>query len=66
VRPFEWWQAGQYIRYTTSVMVPRNAPTGPFTVWAGMFDPKRRAHATAPKAAIKEDAVAATTLEILP
>jgi len=66
VRPFEWWQAGQFIRYTTTVMVPRNAPTGPFTVWAGMFDPKRRAHATAPKATIKEDAVAATTLEILP
>ncbi len=66
VRPFEWWKAGQYIRYTTSVIVPRNAPTGPFTVWAGMFDPKRRAHATAPKATIKEDAVAAATLEILP
>ena len=66
VRPFEWWQAGQYIRYTTSVMVPRNAPTGTFTVWAGMFDPKRRAHATAPKAQIKEDAVAAATLEIQP
>ncbi len=66
VRPFEWWQAGQFIRYTTSVMVPRNAPTGPFTVWAGMFDPKRRAHATAPKATINDDAVAATTLEILP
>ena len=66
VRPFEWWRAGQYIRYTTTTMVPRNAPTGPFTVWAGMFDPKRRAHATAPKATINDDAVAATTLEILP
>ena len=66
VRPFEWWQAGQYIRYSTTVMVPRNAPTGQFTVWTGMFDPKRRAHATAPKATIKDDAVAATTLEILP
>lgn len=66
VRPFEWWQAGQYIRYTTSVMVPRTAPTGTFTVWAGMFDPKRRAHATTTKVAIKEDAVAATKVEVLP
>lgn len=66
VRPFEWWQAGQFIRYTTTVMVPRNAPTGPFTVWAGMFEPKRRAPAKAPKAAIKEDAVAAATFEVAP
>lgn len=65
-RPFEWWKPGQYIRYTTTVIVPRNAPAGTFTVWAGMFEGPRRAHATAPKAAVKDDAVAAATLEVQP
>ncbi len=65
-RPFEWWKAGQYIRYTTSVMIPRNAPAGTFTVWAGMFEGKRRARASAPSAAIKDDAVDAATFEVLP
>ena len=25
-RPFEWWQRGQFIRYTTTVIIPRTAP----------------------------------------
>ena len=65
-RPFEWWKAGQYIRYTTTVTVPRNAPTGRFTVWAGMFEGKHRAPATAPRAEVHDDAVATTTLEVQP
>src|SRR5262249_7883075 len=37
-RPFEWWEPGQYIRYSTSVLIPRTAPIGHYTVWAGMFE----------------------------
>lgn len=66
VRPFEWWRAGQYIRYTTTVVVPRSAATGHYTVWAGMFEGNRRAKASAPRAKIVDDAVAAAELEISP
>ena len=66
VRPFEWWKPGQFIRYSTTVMVPRSTATGPFTVWAGMFEGSRRAHASAPRAKIVDDAVAAATIEVLP
>jgi choline-sulfatase len=65
-RPFEWWRAGQYIRYTTTVALPRNAQPGRYTVWAGLFAGNRRAKASAPRAKIVDDAVAATELEIVP
>jgi hypothetical protein len=66
VRPFEWWKAGQFIRYTTTVMIPRSAPIGTFTVWAGLFSGPKRAPASAPAAKIVDNAVATTTLEVLP
>jgi len=65
-RPFEWWRAGQFIRYTTSLVVPRTAQLGHYTVWAGMFQANQRAKASAPRAKIVDDAVAATELEISP
>jgi arylsulfatase A-like enzyme len=66
VRPFAWWRPGQLIRYTTSVIVPRSAALGHYTVWAGLFEGKRRAKASAPRAKIVDDAVAAAELEISP
>ena len=68
-RPFEWWKAGQFIRYTTTVVIPRTATTGPYTVWAGMFDATHRARARAPHAPatkIVDDAVAVAELEVSP
>jgi hypothetical protein len=65
-RPFEWWRPGQYIRYTTTVVVPRTAAAGRYTVWAGMFTGNRRAKLRAPRAKIVDDAVAATELEVTP
>jgi hypothetical protein len=47
-------------------MVPRNAPTGKFTVWAGMFEGNRRAPAKAPNVSVLDNAVAAATLEVAP
>jgi arylsulfatase A-like enzyme len=64
VRPFEWWRPGQFIRYTTSVVVPRSAALGRYTVWTGLFEGNRRAKASAPRAKIVDDAVAATELEV--
>jgi choline-sulfatase len=65
-RPFEWWRAGQYLRYTTTVVVPRSAAAGHYIVWAGMFGASGRAKARAPRARIVDDAVAVTELEVSP
>ena len=65
-RPFEWWRAGQFIRYTTTVVIPRTAAPGRYVVWAGLFEGNRRAKARAPRAKIVDDAVAATELEVSP
>ena len=65
-RPFEWWKPGQFIRYTTTVMVPRATAVGRYTVWTGMFEGKRRAQVRAPHATIVDNAVAAATFEVVP
>jgi arylsulfatase A-like enzyme len=65
-RPFEWWKPGQYIRYTTSVTVPRSAMRGRYTVKVGLFKGKARAPAKAPRAVVTDNAVACTTFEVAP
>jgi arylsulfatase A-like enzyme len=65
-RPFEWWRTGQFIRYTTTIAVPRTAQVGTYTVWVGMFEGNRRAPATAPHARITDNAVAVATVEVQP
>jgi len=66
VRPFEWWRAGQFIRYTSSVVVPRSAAPGHYTVWAGLFDAAHRAPAQAPRARVIDNAVAVAEIEVAP
>jgi arylsulfatase A-like enzyme len=65
-RPFEWWQNGQTIRYTTTVAVPRFAAPGVYTVWAGMFRPgeTQRMHVTSASPRLDEAKVA--TIEVAP
>jgi len=65
-RPFEWWKAGQYIRYATTLVLPRNAVKASYTVWAGMFHGNVRAHVAAPHARVEGDAVALATIEVAP
>ena len=65
-RPFEWWHRGQYIRYTTTVMVPRNAPAAELTVWAGRFKGAKRAPASSPRAKINDNAVAVAKIQVVP
>jgi arylsulfatase A-like enzyme len=65
-RPFESWKAGQYIRYTTNLTVPRNAAPGRYTIHAGMFSGDKRAHAVSPHARVDNDAVAVATVEVAP
>ncbi|MBA2541873.1 MAG: sulfatase-like hydrolase/transferase [Deltaproteobacteria bacterium] len=64
-RPFEWWRPGQFIRYTTSLTIPRNAIRGRYVVNVGMFKGSVRAPATA-KVTVRDNAVACTELEVEP
>jgi arylsulfatase A-like enzyme len=64
-RPFEWLAPGTFVRYTTTVSIPRTAQPGHYTVWTGLFRGTERAHATA-RVPVKDDAVAATTFEVVP
>lgn len=67
VRPFEWWRAGQLIRYSTTITLPRHVPTGSYTLWVGMFRGNQRATVRAPAASrIDNNALAAATFEVLP
>ena len=65
-RPFEWWRAGQFIHYTTSVVIPRGSPAGRYTVKVGMFRGNDRVHVTAEHAQVEGDAVVAATFEVGP
>jgi len=65
-RPFEWWKPGQFLRYTTTVTVPRMAPRGRYRVQIGLFQGKTRAKATSPRATIVDNAVMCTTFEVVP
>jgi choline-sulfatase len=65
-RPFEWWRAGQFIRYSTTIAIPRTAPQGRYTLRVGMFAGERRAHASAPRALVDHDEVEAATIEVAP
>jgi arylsulfatase A-like enzyme len=65
-RPFEWWKPGQFIRYTTTITVPRNAPTGTFVVNAGMFKGAKRAPAKSSRVKITNNAAVVGTIEVAP
>ncbi|MGE0400348.1 MAG: sulfatase-like hydrolase/transferase [Kofleriaceae bacterium] len=68
-RPFEWWKAGQIIRYTTQLAIPRTAPNGTFTILAGMFKGNTRARVTMPNAPfgpVDKDAAPVGRFEVVP
>jgi hypothetical protein len=65
-RPFEWWQAGQFIRYTTTITVPRGSPPGPYALSVGLFKGTKRASVRAPSAKVDNDSVVAATIEVRP
>jgi arylsulfatase A-like enzyme len=65
-RPFEWWRAGQFIRYTTQITIPRTAARGAYTINAGMFKGQQRAPASSPHAKISNNAATVATFEVAP
>ena len=67
VRPFEWWKPGQYIRYTTTVSVPRATPPGRYAMWTGLWRKAARQKVRAPAGVpVVSDRVQATTIEVVP
>jgi choline-sulfatase len=63
-RPLEWWRAGQFIRFTTSVTLP-HAP-GHYAITAGLFSGEQRAPVHAPHARIEKNAVEVAAIEVAP
>ena len=68
-RPFEWWRPGQFIRYTTTIAVPHNAPLGHYTIKVGLYRGNDRAHVALPAGSrvhVDADAVDAAAFEVVP
>jgi arylsulfatase A-like enzyme len=66
VRPFEWWRRGQFIRYSTQLVIPRNAAPGAYTVWVGLWKGAQRMPAHSNKVRTEQDRAAVATFEIQP
>lgn len=65
-RPLEWWRAGQFIRYTTHLVIPQGAPPGAYTIWAGLWKGAKRMPARSSKVRVEQDRAAVATLEVVP
>jgi arylsulfatase A-like enzyme len=66
VRPFEWWQRGQYIRYTTSATIPATAPPGTYGMWIGLWRKQARRPVKAPaQFKVVENRVRAASIEVV-
>ncbi len=65
-RPFEWWKAGQIIRYTTTITIPRSVARGTFTINAGLFKGSKRMPARSARTKLANNAAAVATFEVAP
>nr|HEX4318823.1 sulfatase-like hydrolase/transferase [Kofleriaceae bacterium] len=64
-RPFEWWHAGDLVHYTTKLTIPKTASLGAYTVYVGLFDrDSARAPVSGTTKPVKDDAIAAATIEV--
>ncbi len=63
-RPFAWWREGQFIRYTTTIALPRSLAQGRYTIWVGLFHGADRAPVHAPHARVDKDQLEAATFDI--
>jgi choline-sulfatase len=66
-RPFSWWRAGQFIRYTIPVSIPRGIAAGTYHLWAGVWKGSARRAARGPAGvAMKDNRVDVATIEVAP
>ncbi len=52
-RPFTWWRSGQFIRYTKTVTIPRNAGRGDYVMWMGLFRGNERRSVSSSNARVR-------------
>jgi arylsulfatase A-like enzyme len=64
-RPFEWWRQGQFVRYTRTVTVPKNARPGSYRLWAGLWKGDRRRGARAEHVEVIDDRAGVATIEVV-
>jgi arylsulfatase A-like enzyme len=66
-RPFAWWKAGQFIRYTTQVAIPAGTAPGTYTLWTGLWKGADRKPPHAPPSVrIADNRAAVATIEVVP
>jgi arylsulfatase A-like enzyme len=68
-RPFAWWRAGQFIRYSTTATVARGSPPGRYQLWTGLWkggSTTRRPARASGAIPIKEDRADVAAIEVVP
>ena len=63
-RPIAWWRAGQFIRYTRQVTVPRSAKAGRYKAWVGLFRRAERRPASSRTALVVDDRAVVGSIEV--
>lgn len=63
-RPFAWWRAGQFIRYTHEVQVSRGTPAGRYQVWVGLFRGGQRHPARSRAIRVEDDRALVGTIDV--
>ena len=65
-RPFDWWRAGQFIRYTTTLSIPQTATPGSYTMWVGLWKGQARMPASTmtPELKIIDNRAALAIIEV--
>ena len=63
-RPPAWWRAGQFIRYTTQVTVPRGARLGRYQLWTGLFKGAARQPARSKLVQVVDDRARVGAIEV--
>ena len=66
VRPIEWWRAGQFIRYTTPVAIPRGQAPGRYALWTGLWRGNQRRAARAPAVPVVDNRARVAEIEVVP
>ena len=66
-RPFEWWTNGQYIRYTTTVSIPRTGvPPGKYSLWTGLWKGNDRQPAIGANVPVADNRANVASVDVVP
>lgn len=63
-RPFSWWKKGQFIRYSHTQTVPKNARPGDYSLWLGLFEKSARRPASSHDVVIRDDRAKVGTITV--